>query len=284
MIPGAVNIGVFEKEGKAVLIDSGNDKDAGRRINRQLQDLGLELGMIVNTHANADHIGGNAYFQRKTDCRIAVTELEAPFVLQPMLESAFLFGGFPFSGLQNKFLHADPSRVTDRIPSDGPILDTGLTAFPLPGHYFDMIGIRTPDDVVFLADSLFPEEIITKYHIFYIFDVAKYLETLDLLSTLQARLFVPSHCKPTKSIKRLIDINRGKVTEICDVVTGFCTEAVGFDELLHRVCTHYAIDLDANQYVLLSSTLRSYLSYLEGRGVLVPLFEDRRMTWVRAGM
>ncbi|MHB8766852.1 MAG: hypothetical protein ACYDA8_21285 [Deferrisomatales bacterium] len=38
---------------------------------------------------------------------------------------------------------------------------------PLPGHYFGMIGVRTPDDVLFLADSLFSAAILAEYPVFF---------------------------------------------------------------------------------------------------------------------
>ena len=285
-IPGAVNVGVFEWNGQAVLIDSGNDKDAGRRIKRQLDALGLELSMIVTTHSNADHIGGNSYLQRNTGCRIAATSIEAAITENTILEPAFLYGGFPLPGTRNKFLEAKPSLVTDRIASSGAIGETALQAFPLPGHFLDMIGIRTPDDVVFLADSLFSEETITKYHLFFIFDVAGYLETLTMLESMTAKLFVPSHTEPTDNIAHLIEVNRNKINEICGEIVGACHDGPGFDELLFRICSRYSIDLNATQYVLVSSSLRSYLAYLagdKGGRRVVPRFDDRRLLWVTGG-
>jgi glyoxylase-like metal-dependent hydrolase (beta-lactamase superfamily II) len=278
-IPAPTCIGLYEKDGTAVLIDSGNDRDAGRQIAKLLNERGVKLELIVNTHSNADHIGGNAFLQGKTGCRIAATSLESAFINNPLLEPAFLLGGYPFSDIRNKFLMAKGSCVTDVIPSSGSILDTDLEAVPLPGHFFDMIGVRTPDDVVFIADSLFPEHIISKYHAFFLLDIRSHLETLEYLQEIKAHIFIPSHGKPSGDISRLIRINRQKIDEIIGEITAICSKPLIFDELLSTFCLRYAISIDANQYVLVSSTLRSYLSYLKDEGTVEMMFKDGKPLW-----
>ena len=53
-------IGLYVPDSRrTVLIDSGNDKDAGRKVRQVLDRQGWALEAIVNTHSNADHIGGN---------------------------------------------------------------------------------------------------------------------------------------------------------------------------------------------------------------------------------
>ena len=57
----------------AVLIDSGSDKEAGRKVRQILDSNGWKLSAIYNTHSNADHIGGNKYLQSQTSCKIYAT-------------------------------------------------------------------------------------------------------------------------------------------------------------------------------------------------------------------
>ncbi|MDR1774077.1 MAG: MBL fold metallo-hydrolase [Clostridioides sp.] len=270
-IPLPTIVGVYIENGEAILIDSSNNKDSARKVLRLLEKNNLKVKMIINTHSNADHIGGNAYFKNNTDCKIATTKLESFFTEYPLLEPAFLYGGYPNELLRNKFLCAKPSKVDYIIKSEGKILDTELEAVELPGHFFEMIGIRTPDNVLFLADSLMPQNIIEKYHLFFLYDIKAHLDTLEKLKTIEADFYVPSHAKCMTDIKELIDININKIYEIAENVRKIYNEnellketdiLAKTDSVLEEICKIYSIKLDANQTVLLGSTIKSYISYI----------------------
>lgn len=280
-IPSPTNVGVYQSGSSAILIDSGNDKEAGRQVFRLLNQQGWELKLIVNTHSNADHIGGNAFLQEKTGCQIAATRLEAAFINEPLLEPSFLYGGFPGKELRNKFLMAKPSKVTDVISSCGAILETDLLAHPLPGHFFEMIGVRTPDDVFFIADSLFPEKVVNKYHLFYLLDVRSHFETLAKLAEEEAEIFVPSHGEPTSKLDTIINVNKSKIEEVLSKVLDACSPAATLDEVLQKICWSYQVSLNATQYVLLANTIRSYLTYLCEENLMECSFEGGKLTWLR---
>ena len=174
---------------------------------------------------------------------------------------------------------ARPSRVTDVIPSSGKLLDTDLDVVPLAGHFFDMVGIRTPDSVFFIADSLFPENILAKYHAFFLLDVGAHLETLGRLREATADYFVPGHGTVSTDITGLIEMNGRKIQEILDTILAITERPSTVEDVLSAVCERYRITLDAHQYVLVSSTLKSYLAYLKDASRLTVSFQGGRSLW-----
>ena len=258
------------------LIDSGNDKDAGRKVRRVLQAEGWQVKAILNTHSHADHTGGNRYFQQNTGCKIFAPGIEACIANHPILEPALLYGGAPCKALRHKFLMAQESECHDITSPDFP---AEIEVIPLHGHIFDMVGYRTPDDVVFLADCVSSAATLEKYKIAYLYDVQAYLDTLDYVDTLTAKLFVPSHTEPTEDIHELTDTNRRCVSDVRDKILSICAESASFEAILQRIFTDYGLSLNFEQYALVGSTLRSYLSWLLDSGKLAVSFEDNLLLW-----
>lgn len=141
------------------------------------------------------------------------------------------------------------------------------------------VGIKTSDNVVFLADSVFSEETINKYHLFFIYDVKEYLNTLEKIRQMQAELFIPSHCEATKDMINLVKENERKVQEVIQVIYDFCEKEVTFEEVLKYIFDHYSLTMNANQYVLIGSTIRSYLSYLADENKITYEFKENKMIW-----
>jgi glyoxylase-like metal-dependent hydrolase (beta-lactamase superfamily II) len=279
VIEGPTNLGVYVEGSEAFLIDSGNDESAGRKIWKLLESRAWNLKTILNTHSNADHIGGNAFLQKRTGCRVAATRNEAPMISDPSLEPLFLWGASPFKELRGKFLQAEPSRVTDFLPSEGPVEGTPFSAIALPGHYIEMVGFRTPDDVVFLADSLFSETILAKYGFVVCCDVAGQFATLDRIETLKAKLFVPCHAQVATDIRPLVAANRNALRKLLENVLAACVSGASREDVLAKLVMTYGISLSSVQYVLTSITVSACLSFLADQERLSPSFENGRMLW-----
>jgi glyoxylase-like metal-dependent hydrolase (beta-lactamase superfamily II) len=278
VIRGPTNVGVFAPgDGSAVLIDSGNDDDAGRKILRACQAAGLGVSYIANTHSNADHCGGNAFIQARTNCRIGASRPEAAFIENPALEPSFLWGGFPLPPLRNKFLMAKASRVTDLIAAPCSVPGAGVDALPLPGHYMGMVGFITPDRVFFAADALASAEILEKYSYYFLYDVAAHLSTLDGLLEVDADWIVPSHAEPAREAGPLVAANKAKTLEVGDRILDLCSGASTPEDLAARLAGSYGLELNHTQYALLGSTLRSYLSWLADRGLVASRLEANKL-------
>ena len=261
------------------IIDSGNDKDAGRKIRQHLDANGWKLKAIYNTHSNADHIGGNKYLQGQTKCKIYAPGIDCAFTKYPVLESSFLYGAYPPKDLRHKFLMAQESDV-EYLTKD--TLMGGIEIIPLPGHFFDMVGFRTADDVVFLADCLSSKETLDKYQIGFIYDVAAYLKTLESVKEMKAKLFVPAHAEATEEIASLAQYNIDKVYEIAEKILELCVEPVCFETLLQKLFDCYNLDMNFEQYVLVGSTVRSYLAWLKDTGKLTVSFTNNLLLWKNA--
>lgn len=70
-IESPAKIGIYKQNDTDIyLIDSGNDKEAGKKVVKIANQNNWRIKAIINTHSNADHIGGNHYIQEQTGCPI----------------------------------------------------------------------------------------------------------------------------------------------------------------------------------------------------------------------
>lgn len=269
-------IGVYVDGNYAYLIDSGNDKDAGKKVKRILDEMGLTLKAIINTHSHADHIGGNNFLQKQTDCKIYAKGIEKAFTLSPILEPSFLCGSYPQKALLHKFLYAESSVCED---IESAVLPIGFEIVDLPGHSFEMIGVRTPDNVLFIGDSVSCSATIEKYGIGYTYNVSEFLDTLDKLDTLSAGFFVPSHADVCEDLHEIVEINRKSVNSVCEQILSLLHDPKTFEDLLSGVFAVYNLTMTNEQYVLIGSTVKSYLSYLKDSGKVETSFENNYMIY-----
>ena len=276
-IESPAKIGIYVTEDSSVyLIDSGNDKEAAKKVKKILEAKNWKLKAILNTHSNADHIGGNQYLQNQTHCKIYAPAIEDAFTRHPILEPSFLYGGYPCKDLRHKFLMAKES---DATPITDPDFPKEIEILPLPGHFMNMVGYKTKDEVIFLADCLSSKQTLDKYQISFIYDVESYLNTLKKVKGLQAKCFVPSHTNACEEISTLAEINIQKVYEIANTILAICQNETTEAELLKTIFDTYDLTMNFEQYVLVGSTIRSYLSWLKDTGKIDAFFQDNCLVW-----
>lgn len=264
-------------ESEVCLIDSGNDKDAGKKALKIIEGQGLQLSMIINTHFHADHMGGNQLLQQRTGCKIYGSGSDLAFINRPLLEPAFLYGAYPPKELQNKFLMAKECQAEELTEA---VLPAGLSVIPLPGHSDGQFGLRTDDDVIFLADCLMGRDTLDKYRISFIFDVGSYLQTLEMVKGLSASLFIPSHGAPCEDIRPLADANIENTLDIMNDVELLCGgDGLTFEDLTAALFEKYDLAFNLGQYHLNGCTIKAMLTRLHEEGRMDIVEEDLRIKW-----
>lgn len=272
-------IGIYlEDEQNAWLIDSGNSRDMGKRIDKILQQKQWQLKGIISTHAHADHIGGNHYLQEKYGCPVYAGPLEQYIVNHPEMKLTYLYGGFPGKDLYNRFLYAQPSLCGNIYEA---VLPEGLELLPLPGHSMEMIGVKTEDGICFLADAIASKKVMEKYHIIFLYDIENYLATLDNIGAIDSKLFIPAHAEVCDrlQLQQVLQQNRENLQEVQQLILQLCKTPISFEILLQKIFRHYQLRIDVNQWVLVGFTIKSYLAYLKNKDLLDLQFVDCMGLW-----
>lgn len=269
------NIGIhFTDDGRMYLIDTGSKGD-GEKIDEILSREGWVPSCIVNTHTHIDHIGGNEFLMRKYGITAYCTDYDMAFAHYSELEAAYMNGGYPAEKLRTIFAH--PGMIGFRsIEKETP---DGIDWTYLPGHSFGMIGIRTSDDIWFLGDSYLSRSFLKQYTFGFIYNVEAYIDTLKKLKEFKGALFVPSHGILETDIVPSLEQNLRSVAEMCSMICETCREYRGQDEILQQMYERLRMHARPAQHALLSSTVKSYLTYLQDRNKLECRFVDNIMKW-----
>ncbi len=274
------NIGVYDTGGGEVLIiDTGLNDRSAQRILSVLESMNMRVRAVILTHAHTDHAGGGRYIAEQTGCEVYASEVERIFVENPDLEPAVVYGTFPCRDFRVKFMNTPGYKVRDLRELDVP---EGMEFFPLPGHFVGMVGVKTPDDVYFVADSVNAEKTLETAKICYLFDLASQYRTLEWLKSLDGKLCVPSHAEPTFEIGKLADINREHLKRLEAYILSCLKTPMTVEEIAIKMSEDFDLIDTYTQYVLTLSQVRAHLTHLRHRSLVNFRFEKKRMLWEKA--
>ena len=275
-IDGPTNIGVYKLNKTDVcLIDCGMNSE-GPIIETVLRRNKLILKYIVLTHSHADHSGACEYLMKITGCKVIASKIERAFMRDNKLDIGFLYGGYPLDEFDNRLMHIednDEIYSLEHLPKD-------LRSFKLPGHHYGMIGIRTSDGVYFVADTLGSKSLVNSQHILLMFDVEGYLSSLEYLRTLNGNIIVPSHSEVTTEINDIVDVNKKQIYEIMDVIMDYLSTEHTVEEVTSHIFDYYKLRISYNKFLLITSTIRSYLAYLNHLKKIKNYFKNNKLVFI----
>ncbi len=270
------NVGVYLQDEKhAILIDSCDHKRMVRSLDRILTEKGLSVKTIINTHCHVDHICGNKFFQDKYGCNILSTKLEQGFIFKPDMEPDFYNVALSVDKEHNPFYGIDGTEseiiTENNIPQ-------GFEIISLAGHSFEMIGVRTPDDVVFLADAVLSKNTWDNYKLPFFYNVNRSIDTLEMIKDLKARLFVPSHNSPLEDIRELAQYNIEKLKEKKRMIYELCPSH-SFEEIFTLMAEDQELEIKSAKYCMYAVMVRNFLQSLIEDGKIYSEYENGKMVY-----
>jgi glyoxylase-like metal-dependent hydrolase (beta-lactamase superfamily II) len=283
---GGTNAGLIVRDGQAVLVDAGLDRDTAKKILRAVGSLSLQLAGILITHAHADHFGGAALLRSRTGAPVYAPVLEAAIVSNPLLEPLYLFSGAtPPSELRRKFTLAEACQVDSLLePGETIIGGVPIRAIPAPGHAPNQMMIAG-GGACFVADACFAPEILAKHGIPFYVDVDQTAETLTALPSLDGAYaaFVPGHGDAVAAITPWAGENAARLAEIRGTVADALHEMDQVADIVQRTAQRLSVAISNPAiYFLTQTTVLACLSALEAAGDAAARVVDNRLHWLPA--
>lgn len=276
-LQSGANSGLIRVGDQAIVIDSGLDDDAGKKIKKTLEGMKLQLTALILTHGHADHFGGAAYLRRTLPPFVVYAPaLEAAFIENPGIEGIFLSAGaLPFDTLMGKFTLAQACKVDHLIaPGMFNIAGAELEIISIAGHSPNQIAVRT-GEFLFSADAFLPVETIQKYPVPFMVHLQKALDVLQALEN-APYTFAPGHGVHLPDPKVVIRVNRAAILRVIEQVeTALQTAPADEGTLTNAVCPALGDPL--------ASPVSYYLARSTIQAALVFLYENKRARWENIG-
>jgi len=284
--PGHVNIGLVLGKSGAILIDSGLDAQTAKKIKKGLEAISQPLVAILQTHAHADHFGGNAHLLGSwPQAKVYAPPLEEAVIRYPILEPIYLnMGAEPLADMRNKFLLGTSSRVDHLLPVEGELDIDGVpfTILALPGHSWQQAGVVC-DGICFAADSYLGEEQLEKHKLPFLVDVQQTLLSLDKLMKSSYSGYLPGHGAYTASAREVLVKNRDWHLRICSLIEEILQTERTLDEALAELCERLGVKIEtASSYVLYRTAFMGYLVGLYKEQRVGYRIWQNRWLWSRA--
>ncbi|UOD35626.1 MBL fold metallo-hydrolase [Deferribacteraceae bacterium V6Fe1] len=257
---GALNTIFIDTGDGVTLFDTCLSVDAAKKLSKT---IGKDVVAILNTHSHADHIGGNSFFENRNNCKTYIHKNELSFCSLPELESALLYGGASFKKGKSKFLCAKPLTNVSTFENH-----TNLKAevIELFGHSPGHCGFKI-NNILYAGDAIFSKEVIEKHKILYLYDVEEYVNSLNKLKNTDFEYIVFCHkgVLSKDDTNGLIDENIKHTEFISGMITDTLKKMLyaNADDISAKIMNVLNIPFEAEYFLLVSSTIKGYLKYLE---------------------
>ena len=148
---------------EVILLDSGFFSRDRQALHDYFHDNHLRVSAILGSHVHQDHAGNLAYFQRNHGAEIILPETEAS-LLSSVDMIRFLYPTDTREQALDSFSHLllRADRTFSREETEIKIQGETFGLLYLPGHTPDHTGVATPDDILYVGDTVVDEQTLAQ--------------------------------------------------------------------------------------------------------------------------
>ena len=298
MFHHSTNIGVVMTGEDLLLIDTGSSPQDGEALYETLGKIfpGKTIKNIFITHSHADHCGGNAKIislvkEEKETCTVWATERESHLMALPGIMGDLYWGAVAIDDVHRLTFDKVESACADRILPVNEKIEMSeqisIRAIPLPGHYYDQVGILVHDKaehkrIFFLADGFFGASMIKKYWIPFMQNPEEFRNSVEKIEHTKADFFIPSHgdIYDSENINAIAELNSIITYETEILITKLLKEKPRTaEELVAAIADFSGIKFQLSQYVLIGYTIRCYLTSLHNANIVSYDLYENKILW-----
>ncbi|WP_373844636.1 MBL fold metallo-hydrolase [Clostridium sp.] len=259
-----------------IMLDSGLAGEETKGIEKLLEVHSLKLVAIICSHAHVDHVGNNMYFKKKYNCIIAMPEYEA-FICSSIDNLKFYYGYQTLSDIKENF--GNMVCKTDIIISGNQeyiyIYGIKFKIIPTPGHSPAHICIVTPDNVIYLGDSIISYEVMEGAKLPYTYTISKDLKSKGKIYNFKYEKYIVAHKGIYNNVMKLVEDNinfyRNIAAKIYNVIDGSIT----MEDIVKNTIKNFHISISGIcKYIIMERIVRSYIEYLDEMKMIKLNIED----------
>ncbi|MGG4496273.1 MBL fold metallo-hydrolase [Brevibacillus reuszeri] len=286
---GKYGIGVyFDKPSKtAVLIDSGPNASIIEEVCAKISEMEFQIVAVLHTHGHAVNHGGNSYLKKTfPNIRICATHLASYLIENPSFELFVFDAGTGSDEKAEENKGSKRALVTDYLPSKDSTFHIHTIPFKivsLPGHSPGLVGIITPDHVLYCGDALFGPKTLNKQDILFYHDLMAARRSFKKLLMMKMNAYVLYHGGPYKNVSGLILKHLTIMRDTSDLLEAFIKENPStLEQLVQKVMNKYELEDNLHRHGLTTSIILAYLKELQQAKKIVAHVEQGMLVFSKS--
>lgn len=220
---------------RAILIDSGLPQ-SWEPLLGLLEREKLEIVAVLTSHAHPDHVGNHKKLRERFGAEIYMSRFSAALYNNPMNQSALSSGLTGYRKYKKTLgMTFDADVLFDWDVKSLEVEGVTFGIEQLPGHAAEHIGIVTPDNVIYLGDTVLDENMVKNLRLPYCTCLEPDIQSLEYIMDMQYDKYILAHSAVCDEIREIARCNRDNLLSKADMIESLCDEYITMDGMVKKL-------------------------------------------------